>query len=183
MTILSKQILGAYVYWTITLNHWNGILGLSFFQWAGGITFAVIQGLIFLLAITVPDVIMVIVARIYFTECYLYTKSFVNEVTEMGMDEIIEGDVLERYLEMHKKIAGYKKLLHLWILNVLLQLLMSSWHAVSIYLHPNHYPDLQAAEFWFSYQSLEALVYVISAVFILWPAMLMTENKFVKGDY
>lgn len=167
---MMKTLLGAGVWWHTILKQWND-QHMDDTQLAVWTTFAVVQGLIFIASITLPDVMMILVARIYFTECYLYAKSFVNEVTDMNMDEIIDGHILERYLEMNKKIEGYSKLFYLWIMNVLLQLLMSSWHAVSIYLHPY---DQQ--EFYLIYQSLEALIYVLATMFVLWPAMLMTEK-------
>ena len=110
--IMMKTLLGAGVWWHTILKQWND-QHMDDTQLAVWTTFAVVQGLIFVASITLPDVMMILVARIYFTECYLYAKSFVNEVIDMNMDEIIDGHILERYLEMNKKIEGYKKLFYL----------------------------------------------------------------------
>ena len=127
----------------------------------------------YLITITIPDVVMCIVARIYFTECYLYTKSFVNELKEMNVDDIINGDILLKYMEMNKKISQYCNLFYLWIMCLLLQLLMASWHTVSTYLHPQ---TAENNKIWAIYNCIETLIYVFMTIFILWPAMLMTEK-------
>ena len=158
---------------------WNA-LNKEFFEGEGFdttaqimyISLSVIQGIVFLISVTVPDLLMVIIARVYFTECHLYADAFVNEMKEMKMDDISDSALCRKYIEMHHKIKGYFGYFHIWILNLCLQMVLSSWHSVSTYLHPND----ANTEIWIIYSSMEAVIYFITTLFVLWPVFLLTER-------
>merc|ERR1712228_897179 len=119
-----------------------------------------------------PDVLMVLIARLYFTECYLYTQSFVDEMKEMQMNDIINGEICQKYNEMNHKIKMYGSLFYIWIINLCIQLILSSWHSVSTYMHPYN----AITEIWIIYNSMEGLVYFLVVLFILWPVMAMNQK-------
>jgi len=150
---------------------WN--LQLTTKQWIGYISVSTFNVITYSLAIYLPDTLMVIVGRIYFTECYLYAKAFVHEFETMQVEHIINSNLLERYMEMFKKIEADQSLFYLWIMDLLLQLVMASWHAVSTY---TRFKTSTASVLWLSFIGVEASIYIFMALFVLWPAMLMTEK-------
>eukprot|EP01083_Nonionella_stella_P157631 511977_1 len=136
------------------------------------ISITVIQLLVSAISITIPDLSMAIVARIYFTECYLYVESFVNDLKCMTLDDIIDGNVCQRYTEMNKQITDYTSVFELWIMNLLLQTLITSWYTVSqVIMHPKAI----CKSVWLIYIAMGAVLCVSKAVFVLYPVMRMTE--------
>lgn len=168
VVVIAKWTVACWLWWEsvfATFNLEGTLYGLT-------ITILALQVVAFMISILVPDLLMAVVARLYLTECHLYCKSFALQFQGMGMSEMINDDLCSRYMAMYREIEKLCSLIRFWMLNVLLQMVMASWHTLSMYLHPHSAVD----RVWSTYNSIETVVSLLVTLFVLLPGIRMTEQ-------
>ena len=128
-----------------------------------------------------PDIIMVFVSRLYFTECHLYIKHYTDHYnvntnyslkTSSFYDNIIAFDVHENYLKMHKRINLLCSQINYWVLVFMVDMTFFIWFFISSILYTNY--DVTQIPLY-----VQSIIFffgaIFQALFMLWPALRMTE--------
>eukprot|EP01084_Bolivina_argentea_P142124 249696_1 len=143
----------------------------SITAWTCGIIWAFIYGFCF----DMPDLLMLLVARIHFTECQLYITHFTQELITMSLDEIVESNLFEKYLIMYKNINDLNKPFYYFIIIMSFEVLIGIWYGITYILSIKTWSNGNNISLWIIFWILSTLVILLQLIFALWPAIKMTE--------
>ena len=136
-----------------------------------------------------PDFGLICVARLYFTECYLYILNFtdsISVITSFGaktislLDDMIEFDLIEKYQKMYKTINSYIHQFNYFIFFWVIMIAFVYWFLITLCFFTDwtDYNLISSSNFiiplyvQFGVFAIQAFV---AAIFMLWPAFKMTE--------
>eukprot|EP01084_Bolivina_argentea_P069418 126310_1 len=140
-----------------------------------------------------PDLLMICVVRLYFTECYLYITDFTKSINSMAsfkfsaksaplLDDMLAFDIYGKYLKMYDIISNYCKQLNYFIMFWVVMITFVYWLLISL----SFFTDWRSVDNINWTQELSLPLYMqlgvfavqgfVAGVFMLWPAFKMTET-------
>ena len=125
----------------------------------------------------IPDCLMMIVGRLYFTECHLAILDYTKKLKMMSTKDIMEKNIYIKYLEMYEFIESMSKHFKHFILCFIITFCWLCWYILAIFgSHISHiYNGTSLSIQNAALLVLYALQYAVSGIFTLWPAFRMTE--------
>ena len=125
----------------------------------------------------IPDCLMMIVGRLYFTECHLAIVDYTKQLKSMSPKQIIMADMHGKYLKMREYIDGLAKPFKWFVLCQLITLCWLCWYLLTVFTTVAA-AFYETAEISIQNQVLFSLYAVYNGlllIFTLWPAFRMTE--------
>eukprot|EP01084_Bolivina_argentea_P195002 334636_1 len=125
----------------------------------------------------IPDCLMMLVGRLYFTESHLAILNYTKELKTMTPKQIILGNIHTKYDKMYQFINNISKPFKNYILCFIITFCFLCWYLLTVF---STVADkvFKSKDVTLAYQYLliaYAVYNVVLGIFTLWPAFRMTE--------
>ena len=143
--------------------------------------YSIIYSLLYSFIFDIPDLMLLLTARIHFTECQFYISHFMEELLSMSLDEVVESNIFHKYLIMKQEIYNIYHKFYYFIVIMTFQILLGIWYGINYILsiktwnNNNKQENQELTILWILFWILSTLYPIIQLMFALYPALKMTK--------